>query len=271
MGPGMDVNAAISSGYGVPNDRWVFVGERDFVRPDVDHYYIERSRNVTIINNSAVINYTYVDNSRHVTYVSGPRGDDVQRVTGAPVKRVVIQEYDRPGQNLSNDQLHIYRPRVQSNTGSGRNPVPPRVRDLDEVRRSPGGNSRPPGQQYGSPSNPGRELAPPRGKEERTPPALDQDRGTKPPAQGGSGYPPKPPTDPSRVRQPQVERNNGMLRQPPNAAPVNPNRGKGKVPRTPRTDQERLKRKKPAPQQAVPPVPPNGRKEREGRDSVKKE
>src|SRR6185436_19910106 len=104
MGPGISVELSFGGGYRVPDDHWRFVTERDISRSDIDCRYVDRSTNVTIINNSTVINNTYVDNSRHTTYVAGPKRDEVQRVTGTTIKPVAIQENDKPGQTLNNDQ-----------------------------------------------------------------------------------------------------------------------------------------------------------------------
>ena len=146
MGPGVSIEVSFGRGYRVPNERWIFVRDRDFSRPDIDRHYVDRSSNVTIINNSTVINNTYIDNSRHTTYVAGPARDEVQKVTGTPIRPVAIRENDKPGQTLSGDQLRIYRPRVQTSTTNDRRPVPSRVVDLKEVKpvseRKPGNQVR---------------------------------------------------------------------------------------------------------------------------------
>lgn len=146
MGPGISIEVSFGGGYRVPSERWIFVSSRDIIRPDIDRYYIDRSTNVTIINNSTVINNTYIDNSRHTTYVTGPARDDVQKVTGTAIKPVVIRENDKPGQNLSNDQLRIYRPRVQTGNNNDRKPAPSKLVSLKEVKpvseRKPGNQHR---------------------------------------------------------------------------------------------------------------------------------
>ncbi|HTK82114.1 MAG TPA: DUF6600 domain-containing protein [Bacteroidota bacterium] len=134
MGPGVSIEVSIGGGYQVPNDRWIFVSDRYITSPQVNRYYIDRTTNVTIINQSTVINNTFVDNSRHVTYVAGPGKEDVQRVTGAQVKAVALQENGKPGQVLANDQLRIYRPRVEKSADQGRKPVPSKVTNLKEVK-----------------------------------------------------------------------------------------------------------------------------------------
>lgn len=152
MGPGVSVELSFGGGYRVPNDRWIFVSERDINRPDIDHHYVDRSTNVTIINNSTVINNTYTDNSRHTKYVAGPARDDVQKVTSTTINRVTVRDNDKPGQTLSNDQLQIYRPQVQASNSKGQKPVPSKLVSLKALKpisgKTPGNqpqNANPPG------------------------------------------------------------------------------------------------------------------------------
>jgi len=133
MRPGISIEFSFGEGYRVPDNQWRFVSSRDISRADIDRHYVDRSTNVTIINSSTVINNTYVDNSRHTTYVAGPKRDEVQKVTGTTIRPVAIQENDKPGQSLNNDQLRIYRPHVQTNVVNEQKPVPTNVVKLAEV------------------------------------------------------------------------------------------------------------------------------------------
>jgi hypothetical protein len=135
MRPGISLSVSFGSGYTIPNDRWIFVRDRDFSRSDINHYYVNRTNNVTIIKNSSVINRTYTDQNRHSTYVSGPDRADVQKITGRTIQPVVIHDNEKPGQNLKNGQLQIYRPQVQKNDENGRRPAPSRVVNLKDVKR----------------------------------------------------------------------------------------------------------------------------------------
>jgi len=135
MRPGISLSVSFGSGYTVSNDRWRFVRDRDFSRTDINHYYINRNNNVSIIKNSSVINRTYVDQNRHSTYVSGPDRADVQKSIGRTIQPVVIHDNEKPGQNLRNGQLQIYRPQVQMKDANGRRPVPSNVVNLKDVKR----------------------------------------------------------------------------------------------------------------------------------------
>jgi hypothetical protein len=135
MRPGISISVSFGRGYTVPNDRWIFVRDRDITRSDVSRHYVNRNNNITIIKNSSVINRTYTDQNRHSTYVSGPDRTDVQKITGRTIQPVVIHDNDKPGQNLRNGQLQIYRPQVQKNDENGRRPAPSRVVNLKDVKR----------------------------------------------------------------------------------------------------------------------------------------
>lgn len=122
------------------NDHWIFVRDRDFQRPNVSRYYVNRSKRDQIIVNSTIINNTYIDNSRNTTYISGPSRDDVQRSVGRRVNSVAIRESAKPEQDLKNGQLRIYRPRVKSTNDEGNKPEPGRIENFKDVmvRPAPG-------------------------------------------------------------------------------------------------------------------------------------
>ena len=135
MEPGLSINLSFGRAYDNHNDNWQFVRDRDIERSDINHYYINRTDHERIIRNSTVINKTYIDNSRHTTYISGPAREEVQRVTGRKVTPVVIQENDKPGQVLSNGQLRIYRPQIKINNDTKQKPVPSKIANLNNLKR----------------------------------------------------------------------------------------------------------------------------------------
>jgi hypothetical protein len=232
MGPGISIDVSFGREYRVPNERWIFVSDRDISRPDIDRHYVDRSTNVTIINNSTVINNTYVDNSRHTTYVAGPARNDVQRITGSAVVAVSIRENDKPGQSLTNNQLQIYRPQVQAAMANAPKPVPPKLVALKEMKpaaeRTKGNQRR----NDNLPAN-GREqsaapavVTPPAAKAGgEQPPVVnptDKNKGDAPPLgtenakpsdKRGRGQP--PPVD----NPPEKNKNDGQPAQPPAAVP----------------------------------------------------
>ena len=134
LGPGISMSIAFGSNYHEPNERWIFVRDRDFTSPSISRYYINRTNNVTIINHSTIIVNTLRNNNRRTTYITGPKRTDVQRYSRSPVKTVSIRGMNQPGQHLTNSELQIYRPQIQKISSNGHKPVPPKVTRLNDVR-----------------------------------------------------------------------------------------------------------------------------------------
>jgi hypothetical protein len=132
--PGISINMAFGSDYHERNERWIFVRDRDITRPDIGRYYVNRTNNVTIINNSTVIVNTRRDDTRNATYITGPARDDVQKVTHTTVNSVAIRDNNQPGHRLNNNELQIYRPQMQQRNGNGQIPAPSKVMKRDDVR-----------------------------------------------------------------------------------------------------------------------------------------
>ena len=132
--PGISINVAYSNGYRVPNDRWRFVHCNDFGRRDINNYYVNRSSNVTIINNTTIINNVHVDHSRNTSYNVGPDRAEVQTRTHVVVTPVAIKESNKPGQSLVKNQLQLYRPQVQKANSNGVKPVPAKVENIKNVK-----------------------------------------------------------------------------------------------------------------------------------------
>ena len=139
MRPGISISFSFGNEYyNSYNDHWMFVRDRDFQRPNVSRYDLDQPQRDRIIRKSTVINNTYMDNRRNTTYISGPGRNDVQRSTGKRVNSVTIQENTRPGQDLSNGKLRIYRPQVRNNNDQGKKPAPERITNMEQVRRPAG-------------------------------------------------------------------------------------------------------------------------------------
>ena len=134
IGPGISLDVAYSNIYNVPNNQWTFVRDRDFGRSNINNYYVNSSNNVTIISNSIVINNTRIDRTRNVRYNAGPDRSEVEKRVGRTFTPIVIKESSKPGQNLKNNQLQLYRPQVQKDISTGRKPAPSRVESLQNVK-----------------------------------------------------------------------------------------------------------------------------------------
>jgi len=135
MEPGISISLSFNRPFNRYNDHWIFVRDRDFERHDIYRYSVDRSDHAMIIRNSTVINKTYIDNNRHTTYVAGPARDDVQRVTGRRIDKAAIQDYNKPGMDLNNGQLRLYRPLVMKNRASDHKPAPGRIEKIENVKR----------------------------------------------------------------------------------------------------------------------------------------
>ncbi|MGD0710771.1 MAG: DUF6600 domain-containing protein [Bacteroidales bacterium] len=122
-------------GYNVPYHQWTFVNCRDFGRSDITNYYINNTKNVTIINKTTVINKTRVSSTGNVTYNAGPEKADVEKHLGKLIAPVTVNEgNDKPRQNLSNNTMKIYKPQVQKNTATEMKPAPAKVTNLKDVK-----------------------------------------------------------------------------------------------------------------------------------------
>jgi len=135
MRPGVSIEASFGGGYNGYEDRWTFVNRRDFDRDDVSSHYENRSNNRTIIQNTTVINNTYTDNSRHNSYATGPKREDVQKSTGRPVQNYKVSDSNKPGQSSANGGgLSMYRPQVQRTTANDSKPAPRNVVAANDVK-----------------------------------------------------------------------------------------------------------------------------------------
>jgi hypothetical protein len=133
LGPGLSVG--ISIGFNtIPAARWTFLPSRYICSPNLRPYYIDRGRNVTIINNTTIINNVHVNNNgRNGSYYTGPRVDNMQRVIGQPVRTFAVNTASRPGQAVvSNNQVRIFRPTVERTAND--HAAPARVYNMQDVR-----------------------------------------------------------------------------------------------------------------------------------------
>ena len=104
-------------------------------------HYINRSENVTIINNTTIINNSRTDNSRHTTYNAGPERTDVEKHVGRPITPVVLKDRSSKGQSEGNGELAIYRPRVENTVIGGHKPAPAKVVEMKDAKSTIGKKS----------------------------------------------------------------------------------------------------------------------------------
>jgi len=133
MRPGISITASFGGNGGVRNNHWTFVRDRDIESHDIGRNFIDRKNNRQIFNKSTVINKTYFDNNRHATFATGPGREDVQKITGKTIQSVSINERNKPGQSLANNQLQTYRPQFQNNN-KGNKPAPSKITSLKDMK-----------------------------------------------------------------------------------------------------------------------------------------
>ena len=126
IGPGISISMSFG-GYNPPVDWWVFVGPSYIYEPSLRRYYNGPRSNTTIIQNTTIINNTYVNNQR--TYISGPRADEVQRITHKNVPVYKVGNESKPGvASVQDNTVRVYRPAVEK---SGKDIAPPKVRKAE--------------------------------------------------------------------------------------------------------------------------------------------
>jgi len=87
LGPGISIN--INIGPRIPDFYWVFIPQRSIYAYRYPRY--DRYRNVNIYHNTVIINNTYVHN--RYRYYTGPRVEEIRRVTNQPVKVHDVRDY----------------------------------------------------------------------------------------------------------------------------------------------------------------------------------
>jgi hypothetical protein len=125
--PGVTISFSQAMNYNSHNDHWIFVKDRYIGSVNMNIYYVNSRDHDRIIKNSKIITNTYTDKRYHSTYITGPSREDVQRITGERVKPVSIKESNKPGQDMNNGQLHIYRPLVVKNSDPEHRSAPTKI------------------------------------------------------------------------------------------------------------------------------------------------
>ncbi len=111
--PGININVNFNIGsYSPPYDFWCFAPRRYISSPYINRYYVDRGRNVTIINQTTIIvnNYRYGGN---YGFRSGPRRIEAERYTGRinPVR--FRQSYSSGRTSLRGNEVSVYRPNIR--------------------------------------------------------------------------------------------------------------------------------------------------------------
>jgi hypothetical protein len=131
MRPGTSPGTGLTGSNTRDIERWSFVREKDFGRSDLQSRYVNRRNNEEIFRNSTVINNSYIDSRRDAVYISGPRPEDVRRITGRKTAVVEINDTGNPGTRITRSGMSIYRPVIKND--SSNRIAPPELSDPREV------------------------------------------------------------------------------------------------------------------------------------------
>ena len=164
LSPGISIGISISN-YNPPTNYWCFVPHQYVTSRAVNNYYVGESNNVTIINRTTVINnnVTYnnvVNNNTTINnttinnnvnnkfYAAGPNPNEVSKFTGTSIKPVPITNSNKPGQQVNDGQIALYRPKVNNpsnsnvNNGNNQQPIAPsRVQQWNNIKPQQTGNN----------------------------------------------------------------------------------------------------------------------------------
>ena len=106
--PGMNFGVSLSLNL-FPSSYWTFMQGRYMGMNNIGGYYVNRSRNVTIIKNTTIINNYGTENNRR--YTMGPNVNDVQRYTGRSIQPMrVTSVSDNKSAGVGSNELRVYRP-----------------------------------------------------------------------------------------------------------------------------------------------------------------
>ncbi|MBS1737685.1 MAG: hypothetical protein JSS98_13920 [Bacteroidetes bacterium] len=131
IGPGFGFNS-----YGsIPYDNYCFVPRRYINSPRINNYYIDRRKNVTIINNTTIINNNITYNKNIIN--AGPSVRDVEQATNSTIRPAQIVNRRTPGEsNLSNGKIAIYKPAITESVENKNEAKPTRVFSTDQLSRT---------------------------------------------------------------------------------------------------------------------------------------
>lgn len=145
MGPGISVSISFGLGYNIPNPWWTFIPCGNIYARDYGRYYSPR-QTVNIINNTTIINNTYIDNRSRNTYVTGPRRTEIEAVTKRSVNVYQVNNASSRGASqIKGTSLNVYRPSIGAISRAEQAKIAPaQVKRLDASTVSNTGGGRAP-------------------------------------------------------------------------------------------------------------------------------
>ncbi len=142
LAPRISADMAMSN-YNPPAYYWNFVPRQYMGNPGWHNYYVHDNRNLTIINQTTIINnYSGMDRNRYA-YAPGPDPNEVRRYSGNNFTPVQIRQSSTPGERMSGTDYVIYHPRVSNSpaargdaAGRPSTPAPARYESFSNLRPS---------------------------------------------------------------------------------------------------------------------------------------
>ncbi|MEY4875004.1 MAG: hypothetical protein RL708_153 [Bacteroidota bacterium] len=116
------------------NEDWTFVHSNHFGHRNWHEHMVNRNGNITIINNTIIINNTRSDGFHHVKYNGGPDRMQVEHTTGEKLMPIAIIDDSKHEATMNNNELHLYRPSVEKNNTIGVKPAPTKVLEMKDVK-----------------------------------------------------------------------------------------------------------------------------------------
>jgi len=116
LSPGFRFSLTFNVNFYIPVHHWVYVPARHFGRHDINRYYMHRNENERLYRQSTFIENTGRDDQTNTRYFKGPEVREVRKTTGQDFKPVEVRNNDRPGQEVRNGRMEVYRPKIERNT-----------------------------------------------------------------------------------------------------------------------------------------------------------
>jgi hypothetical protein len=112
------------------------VPRRYFADRYVYRHYSDWHNNISIINRTTYINETHVVNNNKYFY--GPRKDYVERAAGQQIRVANVSDRQRPDADFAdNDNVKVYRPRLDNASTNGRRSAPKQVVNAADLQTVP--------------------------------------------------------------------------------------------------------------------------------------
>lgn len=110
--PGFTVTVSFGA-YTCPADWWIFLPPQYLYRKNFTHHVRDRRQNMTIYNNTTVINNTYTNRTRNTVYITGPTRERYKEVSGndVTVHRINDMATQKTTYTRSNN-VYMYRPDI---------------------------------------------------------------------------------------------------------------------------------------------------------------